>query len=262
MEKEDTTLYETLGINPSQVDVLSVSDKDLTTAYRRTALKWHPDKNRNNPTAATHFSRVVDAYETLSAPAKRKDYDDRIRKARARKETLQNMDQTRRRLRQQLHEREQRAAAAAAADSGGYGAGGNGSSSQQGRRDALSRVQTEIDRVRKQREQQQQKQQQEQQQQQHQHQEQQKQQQRQQERQQQQQRTATACYAAAGAFAQDATPSQREETKSSVDTKAHKDSESAFWSTVPNFSQFKSKVAPVSFEQFEQAILQGRSPFT
>lgn len=259
MEKEeDTTLYETLGINPSQVDVLSVSDKDLTTAYRRTALKWHPDKNRNNPIAASHFSRVVDAYETLSAPAKRKEYDDRIRKARARKETLQNMDQTRRRLRQQLHEREQRAAVAAAkGDGGGSGGGYGGSatagkSSQQSRRDALSRVQTEIDRVRKQREQQQHQQQ---------HQEQQQKQEQQQQLDRQQQRTGTASYAAKGAYAQDAAPSQREETKRSVDTKAHKDNESAFWSTVPNFSQFKAKVAPVSFEQFEKDILQGRSPF-
>ena len=39
------------------------------------ALKWHPDKNRDNPNAAEKFKEAGQAYEILSDPEKRKVYD-------------------------------------------------------------------------------------------------------------------------------------------------------------------------------------------
>ncbi|XP_014252782.1 dnaJ homolog subfamily B member 6-like isoform X2 [Cimex lectularius] len=53
------------------------STADIKKAYRRLALKWHPDKNPDNPEEANKkFKEISEAYEVLSDDGKRKIYDE------------------------------------------------------------------------------------------------------------------------------------------------------------------------------------------
>jgi len=62
--------YQVLGVDKK------ASSDDIKKAYRKLAIKWHPDKNPNNKAASEEkFKKISEAYAVLSDPEKRKQYD-------------------------------------------------------------------------------------------------------------------------------------------------------------------------------------------
>ncbi len=53
----------------------SVSKADIDRAYRKLAIKFHPDKNKEDEDAVEKFKEATEAYEVLSDPEKRERYD-------------------------------------------------------------------------------------------------------------------------------------------------------------------------------------------
>ena len=66
-EKRD--FYEILGCEKT------ASEAELKSAYRKLALKWHPDKNQGNTEAEEKFKEISEAYIILKDPDKRAQYD-------------------------------------------------------------------------------------------------------------------------------------------------------------------------------------------
>jgi molecular chaperone DnaJ len=63
------TLYDTLGVKKG------ASADEIKKAYRKLAAKFHPDKNPGDASAEEQFKEVQNAYDVLSDPEKRKQYD-------------------------------------------------------------------------------------------------------------------------------------------------------------------------------------------
>jgi curved DNA-binding protein len=61
--------YKILGVSKD------VSDEDLKKAYRKLAMKYHPDQNQGDKKAEESFKEVNEAYAVLSDKEKRRQYD-------------------------------------------------------------------------------------------------------------------------------------------------------------------------------------------
>lgn len=67
---KDTKYYDILGVEAS------ATDQELKKAYRKQAIKLHPDKNGNDPEAAAKFQELGEAYGVLQNPELRALYDE------------------------------------------------------------------------------------------------------------------------------------------------------------------------------------------
>ncbi len=67
MSKQD--YYEVLGVNKS------ADEAELKKAYRKLAMKYHPDRNKGDKEAETKFKEASEAYDVLRDPQKRQRYD-------------------------------------------------------------------------------------------------------------------------------------------------------------------------------------------
>lgn len=61
--------YRTLGVDKS------ATQKEIKEAYRKLALNYHPDRNRDNPAASARMKEINESYAALSDPEKRRRYD-------------------------------------------------------------------------------------------------------------------------------------------------------------------------------------------
>ena len=67
MNKKD--YYQILGVDKN------ASQKEVRQAYRKLAFQYHPDKNKDNPSATEKMKEINEAYAILSNPVKRREYN-------------------------------------------------------------------------------------------------------------------------------------------------------------------------------------------
>ncbi len=83
---EDTSDTQNIGkkglkttVSRNYYDILGVSEsatpEEIKKQFRKLAMKYHPDRNHGDKTAEDKFKKISEAYETLSDPARRQEYD-------------------------------------------------------------------------------------------------------------------------------------------------------------------------------------------
>ncbi|MBU4289326.1 MAG: DnaJ domain-containing protein, partial [Proteobacteria bacterium] len=65
----DTDYYKILGVNKNATNV------EIKKAYRKLAMKYHPDHAKGDKDAEAKFKKISEAYAVLSDKEKRKHYD-------------------------------------------------------------------------------------------------------------------------------------------------------------------------------------------
>lgn len=101
--KSDLNLYELLGVDTN------CDEKAIKSAWRKTSLKYHPDKNRDNPEVVEKFYVAKNAAELLQNPEARAKYDAH-REAKARSEAQREKLEGKRRKMMEELERAERGA--------------------------------------------------------------------------------------------------------------------------------------------------------
>jgi len=69
MTRGEKSYYQILGVRPE------ASIQEIKECYRRLAFQFHPDRNKENPTALERMKEINEAYAVLSDPEKRAAYD-------------------------------------------------------------------------------------------------------------------------------------------------------------------------------------------
>jgi curved DNA-binding protein CbpA len=67
--RTDRDYYALLGVDPG------AGEEEIRRAYRRLALRWHPDRNQGDPQAAERFREISEAYAVLIDAERRRRYD-------------------------------------------------------------------------------------------------------------------------------------------------------------------------------------------
>ncbi|CAL8144111.1 unnamed protein product [Orchesella dallaii] len=135
----DQNLYELLGV------LSSATEQDIKKAYRKKALKCHPDKNPDNPKAAELFHELSEVLGILTDVKAREAYDRTLKAKEQAKERHRELDAKRKKLKEDLERREQAAkdeANARASSKKSYSTAGSTLSEEES-------LQKEVDRLRK-----------------------------------------------------------------------------------------------------------------
>jgi len=102
-EHKDQDHYEVLSLH------MEATTSEINSAYRREALKYHPDKNPDNPEAAVKFQKVKKAHEVLKDETERKNFDNKHKAKQQRKKKNVEMESKRKKMTEDLNRREQEA---------------------------------------------------------------------------------------------------------------------------------------------------------